>query len=39
MSQRRRMVGVITHLRPLAERLPARINVVKSEAGSRVYID
>ncbi|HXG36182.1 MAG TPA: SMC family ATPase, partial [Dehalococcoidia bacterium] len=31
-----RMVGVITHLPALAERMPARIIVQKSEAGSRL---
>lgn len=33
-----RMVGVITHVRELAERLPARIEVVKGERGSRVQV-
>jgi len=39
MDQRQRMVGIITHLRPLAERMPVRINVEKSESGSSIYVD
>jgi len=34
-----RLVGVITHLPALAERMPARITVVKSPAGSTLTID
>ncbi|MSQ23630.1 MAG: SMC family ATPase [Chloroflexi bacterium] len=33
-----RMVCVITHLKELAERMPARIEVIKSESGSRVEV-
>ena len=36
MNQGKRMVGVITHLRPLAERMPVSIDVVKSESGSEI---
>ena len=31
-----RLVGIVTHLTPLAERMPARINVLKAPEGSRV---
>jgi exonuclease SbcC len=34
-----RMVGVVTHLPTLAERMPARITVHKSQAGSTVTVD
>jgi exonuclease SbcC len=34
-----RMIGVITHRPELAERMPARIRVVKSQEGSRVEQD
>ncbi|MBI1886623.1 MAG: SMC family ATPase [Chloroflexi bacterium] len=34
-----RMVGVITHVPALAERMPARITVVKSESGSLIEKD
>ncbi|MBI4213294.1 MAG: SMC family ATPase [Chloroflexi bacterium] len=33
-----RLVCVITHLKELAERMPARIEVLKGEAGSRVEV-
>ena len=33
-----RMVGVVTHLHTLAERLPARVEVKRGEAGSRVSV-
>ncbi|MEW6277707.1 MAG: SMC family ATPase [Candidatus Eremiobacterota bacterium] len=33
-----RTVGIITHIRELSERLPARILVTKSEQGSRVEV-
>jgi exonuclease SbcC len=33
-----RIVGIVTHLPQLAERLPAQIRVVKSQAGSRVEV-
>jgi DNA repair exonuclease SbcCD ATPase subunit len=32
------MVGVVTHLPALAERMPARITVHKSQSGSTVTI-
>ena len=38
-QDRRRLVGVITHLPALAERMPARITVHKSPAGSTVTVD
>jgi exonuclease SbcC len=31
-----RMVGVITHVRDLADRLPARLEIAKSPRGSTV---
>ncbi|HET9476979.1 MAG TPA: SMC family ATPase [Dehalococcoidia bacterium] len=34
-----RMVGVVTHLPALAERMPARITVHKSQTGSTVTVD
>lgn len=34
-----RVVGVVTHVRELAERLPCRIEVEKSPRGSRVTVD
>jgi exonuclease SbcC len=33
-----RMVGVVTHLQALAERLPARVEVKRGDAGSRVAV-
>jgi DNA repair protein SbcC/Rad50 len=33
-----RMVGVVTHLQALAERLPARVDVRRTDAGSRVSV-
>ncbi len=33
-----RMVGVVTHLQPLAERLPARVEVRRSDTGSQVCV-
>ncbi|MGE0494849.1 MAG: AAA family ATPase [Vulcanimicrobiota bacterium] len=36
LQQRGRLVGVITHVSELAERLPVQIRVVKDQAGSRV---
>jgi hypothetical protein len=33
-----RIVGIVTHLPQLAERLPAQIRVVKSRAGSHVEV-
>lgn len=38
-QDRNRLVGVVTHLPALAERMPARITVHKSQAGSTVTID
>jgi DNA repair exonuclease SbcCD ATPase subunit len=38
-QDRRRLVGVITHLPALAERMPARITVHKSPAGSTVTVE
>jgi exonuclease SbcC len=34
-----RLVGVVTHLPALAERMPARITVHKSQTGSTVTVD
>ncbi len=34
-----RMVGVITHVPSLAERLPARVRVLKGQSGSRLVTD
>jgi exonuclease SbcC len=34
-----RMVGIITHVRELAERLPARVVVEKRTDGSRLHVD
>jgi exonuclease SbcC len=34
-----RMVGVITHLPELTERLPARVRVLKSADGSRLSVE
>lgn len=39
LSQQGRMVGVITHVQELTERLPVRLQVRKSENGSTVRID
>jgi exonuclease SbcC len=33
-----RIVGIVTHLPQLAERLPAQIRVVKSQVGSHVEV-
>ena len=38
-EDRRRLIGVITHVPALAERMPARITVHKSQTGSTVTID
>lgn len=38
-QDRSRMVGVITHLPALAERMPARITIHKSQAGSTVSVE
>ena len=37
-ADRDRLVGVITHVAALAERMPARITVVKAQAGSTVVV-
>lgn len=34
-----RMVGIITHIEELSSRLPARVNVEKASAGSRVVVE
>lgn len=39
LADRSRLVGVSSHVSELAERLPARIRVQKSPAGSRVAVD
>lgn len=39
LSQQGRMVGVITHVQELTERLPVRLQVSKSENGSKVWLD
>lgn len=38
-EDRRRLIGVITHVPALAERMPARITVHKSQAGSTVTVE
>ena len=38
-QDRKRLVGVITHLPALAERMPARITVHKAQSGSTITID
>jgi exonuclease SbcC len=38
-QDRRRLIGVITHVPALAERMPARIVVHKSQSGSRVTVE
>ncbi|MFX9684366.1 hypothetical protein ABTP08_20120, partial [Acinetobacter baumannii] len=37
LPTRGRLVGIVTHVETLAERLPARLVVEKRPAGSRVY--
>jgi exonuclease SbcC len=39
LADRNRLVGVISHVSELAERLPVRIRVQKSPAGSRVAVE
>jgi exonuclease SbcC len=39
LRQRSRMIGVITHVRDLAERLPTQIRVYKSPSGSRLELE
>ncbi len=39
LRQRSRMIGVITHVRSLGERLPAQVKVYKSPAGSRLEVE
>jgi DNA repair protein SbcC/Rad50 len=38
-QDRRRLIGVVTHVPALAERMPARITVHKSQAGSTVSVE
>jgi exonuclease SbcC len=38
-QDRQRLIGVITHVPALAERMPARITVHKSQAGSTVTVE
>jgi DNA repair protein SbcC/Rad50 len=38
-QDRNRLIGVITHVAALAERMPARITVTKSQAGSTVTVE
>ena len=38
-ADRRRLIGVVTHVQALAERMPARIVVHKSQAGSTVTVE
>jgi exonuclease SbcC len=38
-EDRRRLIGVITHVPALAERMPARITVHKSQTGSTVTVE
>jgi exonuclease SbcC len=38
LQTRARMVGIVTHLPELAERMPAQIRVVKTQAGSHVEL-
>ncbi|MCC3491962.1 MAG: SMC family ATPase [Microcoleus sp. PH2017_25_DOB_D_A] len=39
LRQRERLIGVITHVRGLGERLPAQVKVFKSPQGSRIEIE
>jgi len=39
LRQRSRMIGVITHVRDLAERLPTQVRVSKSPNGSRIQVE
>ena len=39
LADQHRLIGVISHVSELAERLPARIRVIKSPGGSRVDVD
>ncbi|MEG4441391.1 SMC family ATPase [Microcoleus sp. AT9_B5] len=38
LRQRERLIGVITHVRELGERLPAQVKVFKSPQGSRIEL-
>ncbi|HSF72775.1 MAG TPA: SbcC/MukB-like Walker B domain-containing protein, partial [Microcoleus sp.] len=38
LRQRDRMIGVITHVRELGERLPAQVKVFKSPQGSKIEL-
>lgn len=39
LTKQGRMVGVITHVKSLTDRLPARISVIKQQEGSRLSYD
>ena len=39
LRQRERLIGVITHVRGLGERLPAQVKVFKSPQGSRIEVE
>jgi DNA repair protein SbcC/Rad50 len=39
LRQKDRLIGVITHVRGLGERLPAQVKVYKSPQGSRIEIE
>lgn len=39
LRQRERLIGVITHVRGLGERLPAQVKVIKSPQGSRIEVE
>lgn len=39
LRQRSRMIGVITHVRELAERLPTQIRISKSPNGSQIQVE
>lgn len=39
LRQRHRMIGVITHVRSLGERLPTQVRVTKSPGGSQIQVE
>ncbi len=39
LRQRERLIGVITHVRQLGERLPAQVKVFKSPQGSKIEVE
>jgi exonuclease SbcC len=39
LRQRERLIGVITHVRELGERLPAQVKVFKSPQGSKIEVE